>query len=103
MAVLHASNNDDAASLRIYYPLLIPIALLVRFLYYRYNSPLRKYPGPLLASGSRAWKVWSTWAGHTEVDHIRAHEKYGTTLLLELESSKRELTARRSHRPHCTE
>lgn len=29
---------------------------IVRFLYLRYASPLRRYPGPFLASGSRAWK-----------------------------------------------
>ncbi|WPG97278.1 Hypothetical protein R9X50_00005200 [Acrodontium crateriforme] len=55
----------------------LPFLLIVRFVLYRYASPLRKYPGPFLASGSRAWKVWSTWGGHTEKDHIRIHEKYG--------------------------
>lgn len=39
-----------------YLYLVLPLFLGLRFLYYRYNSPLRRYPGPLLASGSRAWK-----------------------------------------------
>ncbi|EME48373.1 hypothetical protein DOTSEDRAFT_161862 [Dothistroma septosporum NZE10] len=61
----------------LYWPLVLPLVLVVRFLCYKYASPLRQYPGPLLASGSRAWKVWSTWSGHTEKDHIRIHELYG--------------------------
>ncbi|KAI6791402.1 hypothetical protein KC350_g17833, partial [Hortaea werneckii] len=34
--------------------ILLPLILLIRFLYYRYSSPLRHYPGPFLASGSPA-------------------------------------------------
>ncbi|KAI7141201.1 hypothetical protein KC343_g14090, partial [Hortaea werneckii] len=56
--------------------ILIPLVLLLRFLYYRYSSPLRHYPGPFLASGSRLWKVLSTYSGKTETDHILLHEKY---------------------------
>ena len=63
--------------LRAYWLLLLPAAIVLRFVYYRYASPLRLYPGPLLASGSRAWKVWSTYSGKTETDHIHLHEKYG--------------------------
>ncbi|KAM0712585.1 hypothetical protein Q7P35_000031 [Cladosporium inversicolor] len=63
--------------LRAYWLLLLPAFLVCRFVYYRYASSLRQYPGPLLASGSRAWKVWSTYNGKTETDHIELHEKYG--------------------------
>jgi hypothetical protein len=63
--------------IRAYWSLLLPAALICRFAYYRYTSPLRQYPGPWLASGSRAWKVWSTYNGKTETDHIELHEKYG--------------------------
>lgn len=66
--------------LRAYWLLLLPAALVCRFVYYRYASPLRQYPGPLLASGSRAWKVWSTYNGKTETDHIELHERYGLHL-----------------------
>lgn len=67
---------------RAYWPLLVPLALVLRFFYHRYASPLRHYPGPFLASGSRAWKVWSTYKGKTETDHINLHEKYGTAYCL---------------------
>ena len=43
----------------------------------RYVSPLRRFPGPLLASCTRLWKVWSTYKGHTESDHIELHKQYG--------------------------
>ena len=66
--------------LRAYWLLLLPAFLVCRFVYYRYVSPLRQYPGPLFASGSRAWKVWSTYNGKTETDHIELHEKYGLHL-----------------------
>lgn len=81
-------------TLRVYWFLTIPFVLILRFSCRKFFSPLRKYPGPLLASGSRAWKgesgflpydidiansqaVISTWNGHTETDHIQLHEKYG--------------------------
>ena len=36
--------------------IVLPIAIVVRFLIHRYASPLRQHPGPFLASGSRLWK-----------------------------------------------
>ncbi|KAK3943388.1 Pisatin demethylase [Diplogelasinospora grovesii] len=52
-------------------------AIIVRSLYKRYASPLRKYPGPWLASVSRLWKVISTASGRTHLQHIDLHRKYG--------------------------
>lgn len=42
--------------LRTYWYLALPLVLALRFFYYKLASPLRNYPGPFLASGSRAWK-----------------------------------------------
>jgi hypothetical protein len=86
MTVLADDIHDGAVIqvfkfLRAYWLLLLPTAIVLRFVYYRYASPLRLYPGPLLASGSRAWKVWSTCGGRTETDHIHLHEKYGKSTL----------------------
>ncbi|OCK74147.1 cytochrome P450 oxidoreductase [Lepidopterella palustris CBS 459.81] len=53
-----------------------------RFLYRRLVSPLAHLPGPLLASGSRVWKLWSVYNGHTETDHINLHAKYGPVVRL---------------------
>ena len=89
MVALAVEVNDGAVVhtlrfLRAYWPFLLPVVLLCRFVYYRYASPLRQYPGPLLASGSRAWKVWSTYNGKTETDHIKLHERYGKVHSLQL-------------------
>jgi hypothetical protein len=46
-------------------------------MYKRYASPLRKYPGPFLASFTRLWKVYSTATGRTHLQHIELHRKYG--------------------------
>ncbi|KAK0271801.1 hypothetical protein LTR35_013277 [Friedmanniomyces endolithicus] len=82
MAVITTASEDSAVVqavklLRNYWFLLLPLVLVVRFYYYKYASPLRSYPGPYLASGSRAWKVFSVYRGKTETDHIKIHEQYG--------------------------
>lgn len=65
------------AVLTAHWPALLLTTLLVRALYKRYASPLRKYPGPWLASVTRLWKVKSTASGRTHLDHIALHRKYG--------------------------
>lgn len=58
--------------------LLVAFAGIVgRAAFKKFASPLRNVPGPLLASCSRLWKVLSTHSGHTELDHIALHKKYG--------------------------
>ncbi|KAI6349330.1 hypothetical protein MCOR25_010676 [Pyricularia grisea] len=61
-----------------HWAIIVPAALFIRALYRRYASPLRKYPGPFLASVSRLWKVISTASSQTQFDHIELHEKYGS-------------------------
>ena len=56
---------------------IVLVLLCLRGLTRRYASPLSRYPGPLLASFTRLWKVWSTYNGHTHSDHIELHKKYG--------------------------
>ncbi len=60
-----------------YWPVVIPVFLVVRILYKRYASPLRRYPGPFLASFSRLWKVMSVMRGQTNHEHIELHQRYG--------------------------
>jgi len=52
-------------------------AFVLQAAYKRYSSPLRRYPGPFVASFSRLWKVKSTASGRTHLDHIDLHRKYG--------------------------
>ncbi|KAL2130571.1 hypothetical protein VTI74DRAFT_6216 [Chaetomium olivicolor] len=65
------------AFLTAHWALLLLTALILRSLSKRYFSPLRAYPGPFLASISRLWKVLSTASGHTHLDHIALHRRYG--------------------------
>jgi hypothetical protein len=65
------------ALLKSHWALLLLTTLLLRSLHKRYASPLRKYPGPILASVSRLWKVKSTASGRTHLDHIALHRRYG--------------------------
>lgn len=59
------------------WPFLVPAAIVLRLLYNRYASPLHKYPGPLLASATRLWKLLSTATTRTHLDHIALHRRYG--------------------------
>lgn len=55
--------------------ILFPIA---RGLFKRYASPLRKYPGPFIASCSRIWMFCHVHWGHFEHDLMELHKKYGS-------------------------
>lgn len=55
----------------------ILVLIVIRFLLRRYLTPLRKYPGPFWATGSRLHSVYTTWNGQTHDEHIRLHDKYG--------------------------
>jgi len=57
--------------------IVLALLFVARSIKRRYFSQLYKYPGPFLASISRAWKVISTARGHTEHDFIDLHRKYG--------------------------
>ena len=60
-----------------YWPIILPVLLTARLLVHRYASPLRKYPGPWLASCTRLWKFISTARGQSNHDHIDLHKRYG--------------------------
>ncbi|CAK7239412.1 MAG: hypothetical protein STHCBS139747_000842 [Sporothrix thermara] len=60
-----------------YWKLILPVLFVGRLLYRRYASPLRRFPGPWLASVSRLWKVVSTASTNTHWQHIALHRKYG--------------------------
>ena len=55
----------------------IILIVAVRFLFRRYASPLRKYPGPFLASGTRLYSLVLTARGRTHEEHVALHLKYG--------------------------
>ena len=58
----------------------IALAILSAVGYCFYNivlHPLRKIPGPLLASLSPFRQIWALHGGQQHIDHIKLHEKYG--------------------------
>ncbi|PSR83762.1 cytochrome P450 [Coniella lustricola] len=57
--------------------ILLPAVIILRAVYRKHASPLRKYPGPWLASYSRLWKILSTASTRTHHDHVEIHRKYG--------------------------
>ncbi|KAG0647709.1 Cytochrome P450 monooxygenase [Hyphodiscus hymeniophilus] len=60
-----------------YLPYLVPLLLIVHLIRRRYGSPLRKYPGPVLASFSRLHSLLSVASGKYP-DRITAlHARYG--------------------------
>ncbi|KAK3356708.1 cytochrome P450 [Lasiosphaeria hispida] len=55
-------------------------ALLALFIYlvgYYLNSPLRQYPGPILAKFTNLWRLYHITRGNFHQDVIRLHKKYG--------------------------
>jgi hypothetical protein len=58
-------------------PLAVVIFLLLHFLSRRYLSPLRKYPGPFLASGSRIYQLFCVASGDAHLRMITLHRRYG--------------------------
>lgn len=69
--------SSVAPIIRANWPLLLVGFILARLFWARYASPLRSYPGPVLASCSRLWKLWSTASCNTQHDHIALHRRYG--------------------------
>ncbi|KIW90148.1 uncharacterized protein Z519_09580 [Cladophialophora bantiana CBS 173.52] len=60
--------------------LFFVLFILSRCIYGRYFHQLSKYPDPLACSCTRLWKAWSEYNGHTELDYIDLHGKYGSTV-----------------------
>lgn len=68
---------DIVTAVKQYFVATIVLLILSRAVYLRYFHPLSAYPGPFVASFTRLWKTWSVYKGHTELDHIAMHKKYG--------------------------
>lgn len=59
-----------------YVPVLVTAAAYC--LYNRYLHPLRKIPGPFLASLSPLWIAWQSWKCRRPHLDIALHKKYGS-------------------------
>ncbi|KAK4144487.1 Pisatin demethylase [Dichotomopilus funicola] len=83
---LTAANSQSLFTLTLtllttHWPLLLLTTLLLRALLRRYLSPLRKYPGPALASITRLWKAASTASGRSHHHYIALHRKYNSRVI----------------------
>ncbi|KAF3021124.1 hypothetical protein E8E14_013600 [Neopestalotiopsis sp. 37M] len=77
LSLVH-TTIQSAVALVTSHPLVFLVGLwFVRAALKRYSSPLRHFPGPFLASFSRTWKFISIAQGHTHLDLIALHQKYG--------------------------
>jgi hypothetical protein len=57
---------------------VLVLFFVTRAIFRRYFHPLANYPGPFICSVTRLWKVWSVYKGHTELDFIDLHRRYGS-------------------------
>ncbi|KAF9880386.1 cytochrome p450 oxidoreductase [Colletotrichum karsti] len=73
----HTYTETAGLFLRTYWPIIVPLVLIGNILRTRYLSPLRRYPGPFVASTTRLWKVITTASGRSHLKHITLHRKYG--------------------------
>ncbi len=53
----------------------------VWIVYARFFHPLRKVPGPFLASVSRIWIIWNVSRADCEKTQRQLHEQYGMPVL----------------------
>ncbi|ETS80172.1 hypothetical protein PFICI_07701 [Pestalotiopsis fici W106-1] len=74
---IHTSIQSVVALVTSHPLILLFVLWFLRAAIRRYYSPLRSFPGPFLASISRTWKFISIARGHTHLDFIALHQKYG--------------------------
>ncbi len=53
------------------------VSYLLWIIYARTLHPLAKYPGPVLASITRAWIAWHVWRGDLDRVLRQLHQCYG--------------------------
>lgn len=84
MTILNAPAFDRLAYLSAYnlsvgyrVVLLLALTVLGRTIYQRWVSPLRKVPGPFLASFTDLWWLCIVLNKQQHLESIRLHERYG--------------------------
>ena len=59
------------------------IILLISNLAWTYfQSPLKAYPGPLLAKFTNLWRFFDVWGGRPELTQRMLHQKHGSAVQL---------------------
>ena len=60
--------------------LIILLVSNLAWIYFR--SPLKAYPGPLLAKFTNLWRFFDVWGGRPELTQRMLHQKYGSAIQL---------------------
>ena len=75
--VVEVINNMPTA-LFLYVTALLLVFVIVFGSNTRYNTPLRKVPGPFVASFTRLWKISRILYHQQHEDYMELHQKFGT-------------------------
>lgn len=59
------------------FALSVAILFASRFLWNYLRSPLKTFPGPVLASFTNIWRMQDVAKGRCDVTHNKLHRKYG--------------------------
>ena len=73
--------QPKAAPLCIAIILLATVVSLAKWAVNWFISPLRKVPGPQIASLTDIWRLRNALSGREEVINLELHEKYGKNVL----------------------
>ena len=71
------SSNHALEIVKANFALIIFGLFLLYCLNVRYNTPLRRIPGPFIGSLTRLWKVWTILTARQEVVMMDLHKKFG--------------------------
>lgn len=52
------------------------------FLWSAVNSPLKVFPGPVLAGFTNLWRLWDVYRGRNGETHLKLHRKHGSVVRL---------------------
>ena len=52
------------------------------FLWSTVNSPLKVFPGPVLAGFTNLWRLWDVYRGRNGETHLKLHRKHGSVVRL---------------------
>ncbi|KAJ5802101.1 uncharacterized protein N7503_004551 [Penicillium pulvis] len=60
--------------------LICSAAIIIYLAFQRYHKGLNRYPGPILASLTNAWRLTDVWNRNTHITYRTLHQKYGNVV-----------------------
>lgn len=65
-----------------YWHLVLPVALIAYLAFNYFNRGLQKYPGPVLARLTNAWRFVDVLNRRPDITHIKLHRQHGDVVRL---------------------